>query len=121
MRFTLALLALGAIASAETGTLVIHSILHAVGEERYELSSVEGTLTLKTTLEYTDRTNKRTTGAELRMRADYAPLSLKLQGRPNSVESAADPLPFRKTLATAPSPHLPIASQSSALLPSPSR
>ena len=86
MRFTLALLALSAIARAQTGTLIIHSILHAVGEERYEVTSLEGTFTLKTTLEYTDRTNKRTAGAELRMRADYAPLSLKVQGRPNSVE-----------------------------------
>jgi imidazolonepropionase-like amidohydrolase len=70
---------------AETGTLTIHMILHAVGEERYEISAVDGGLLLHTSLEYTDRANKRTTTAELKLQSDYTPESLKLEGRPTSI------------------------------------
>ena len=87
MRFPLAALwLLASLANAETGVLTIHLILHAVGEERYELTSADGALTLKTTLEYTDRTSKRTTAAELRMKSDYAPIRLETQAGRNVVE-----------------------------------
>jgi imidazolonepropionase-like amidohydrolase len=62
---------------AETGSLTIHMILHAVGEERYEIAPFEGGLRLKTTIEYTDRGNKRTKSAELVMASDYTPVAEK--------------------------------------------
>jgi imidazolonepropionase-like amidohydrolase len=45
---------------AETGRLTIHMILHAIGEENYEVTTVDGEPRLHTTIEYTDRGNKRT-------------------------------------------------------------
>ncbi len=60
---------------AETGSLTIHMILHAVGEERYEIVPFEGGLKLATTFEYNDRGNKRTKSAELKMKSDYTPLT----------------------------------------------
>ena len=84
MRF-IVLLIVAASAYAETGSLTIHMILHAVGEERYEVAPFEGGLRLSTTFEYTDRGNKRTTAAELRMKSDYTPISLEVQGKPTVV------------------------------------
>jgi imidazolonepropionase-like amidohydrolase len=84
MRF-LVLLLMASIAIAETGNLTIHMILHAVGQERYEITPVDGGLKLSTTFEYSDRGNKRTTSLELRMKSDYAPLSLEVQGKPTKV------------------------------------
>lgn len=55
-------------------------ILHAIGEERYEVASSDGGLTLNTTFQYSDRGNQRTTTAVLRMKADYSPLGLEVKG-----------------------------------------
>ncbi len=66
---------MASVAYAETGSLTIHMILHAVGEERYEIAPFEGGLKLKTTIEYTDRGNKRTKSAELAMKSDYTPVA----------------------------------------------
>ena len=71
--------------SAQTGTLTIHMILHAVGEEHYEISSANGQVTLNTVNEYTDRANKRTTAAMLRMKPDFTPLDLEIKGRGTSI------------------------------------
>src|ERR1700727_1065477 len=79
------LLLMASIASAETGSLTIHMILHAVGQERYEITPVDGGLNLSTTFEYSDRGNKRTTSEELRMKSDYTPLHLEVQGKPAKV------------------------------------
>jgi imidazolonepropionase-like amidohydrolase len=76
---------MASIATAETGDLTIHMILHAVGQERYEIAPIDGGLKLGTTFEYTDRGNKRTTGVELRMKSDYTPLSLEVDGKPTKV------------------------------------
>src|SRR5580700_992816 len=84
MRFCVLLL-MASIATAETGDLTIHMILHAVGQERYEIAPIDGGLKLGTTFEYTDRGNKRTTGVELRMKSDYTPLSLEVDGKPTKV------------------------------------
>src|SRR5580700_10146100 len=84
MRFCVLLL-MASIATAETGDLTIHMILHAVGQERYEIAPIDGGLKLGTTFEYTDRGNKRTTGVELRMKSDYTPLSLEVEGKPTKV------------------------------------
>jgi imidazolonepropionase-like amidohydrolase len=81
MRFLVLLMAAAAV-RAETGNLTIHMILHVVGEERYEVAAADGGLKLSTTFEYTDRGNKRTTSAELRMKSDFTPLSLEVQGKP---------------------------------------
>ena len=74
MRFILLLIAAAAV-RAETGSLTIHMILHAVGEERYEIAPSDDGLKLATTFEYTDRGNKRTKSAELKMKSDYTPLT----------------------------------------------
>ncbi len=68
-------------AHAEQGSFTIHSILHAVGEERYEILPFEDGIKLSTTFEYADRGNKRSTPAELRMKSDYTPLALTVQTR----------------------------------------
>src|SRR5689334_1418770 len=81
MKFLL-LLAVAAIARAESGSFTIHMILHAIGEERYEISPGPDGLTIKTTFEYTDRGNKRATVASLRTKSDYTPLAFEIQGRP---------------------------------------
>lgn len=70
---------------AESGRLTIYMILHAVGEERYEITPVDGTLTLNTVFEYSDRGNKRTTNAVLRTKPDFTPLDLEIKNRPTSV------------------------------------
>src|SRR3954454_5260298 len=82
MRFAFALLAIGLPLHAETGTLTIHMILHAIGEERYEIAPSNGTLTLNTTFQYSDRGNERTTKASMTMSADYSPLRLTVQDKP---------------------------------------
>src|ERR1700733_740753 len=69
---------------AQTGTLTLHMILHAVGEERYEIAKSNGELTLKTVSEYTDRANKRTITAALRMKPDFTPLDLEVKDRGTS-------------------------------------
>jgi imidazolonepropionase-like amidohydrolase len=53
------LLAGAALAHAERGRFTIHMILHAVGEENYKITTVEGQPRLHTTVEYADRGNKR--------------------------------------------------------------
>jgi imidazolonepropionase-like amidohydrolase len=86
MRRSVFLLAFASTLSAQTGSLTIHMILHAVGEERYEFAPSAGGLNLNTTFEYTDRGNKRTTSAELRMKPDYTPLRLEIKGRPDPID-----------------------------------
>ena len=45
--------------SAESGRFTIHSILHAIGEEQYEIAEHDGVPALHTAIEYSDRGNKR--------------------------------------------------------------
>jgi hypothetical protein len=85
----MAAVSISSAAVAEAGSLTIHMILHAVGEERYQIEPFERGLKLSTTFEYSDRGNKRSTTAELRMTSDYAPLSLEVQGRPTTVHVQA--------------------------------
>ena len=67
---------------AERGTFVIHSILHAIGEERYEISPHNGGLLLEATNEQSDRGTTRSSSATLRMKSDYTPETLALKGKP---------------------------------------
>ena len=70
---------------AESGSLTIHMILHAIGQERYEFVSSDDSLTLNTTFEYSDRGNLRSTTAVLRMKPDCTPLSLEVRPRVSTV------------------------------------
>ena len=73
------------------GTFTIHLILHAVGQEEFTLSSnADGTRTLTTTLDYTDRTTRRTTTATLMTTADERPLKLDLQGASGTPGTSLD-------------------------------
>jgi hypothetical protein len=63
------------------GAYKIYLILHQVGEEQYDITTnADGTRTLTTTFDYTDRTNKRTTNAKLTTTSDERPLSLDVSG-----------------------------------------
>ncbi len=77
MRKAILLAALAATLRAETGAFTIHMILHAIGEEHYEINQESGGLTLTTSSEYSDRGMKRTAAASLRMTADYTPLGFE--------------------------------------------
>lgn len=77
MRKAILLAALAATLRAETGAFTIHMILHAIGEEHYEITGENGGLTLKTSSEYTDRGMKRTSAASLHMGGDYTPLGFE--------------------------------------------
>ena len=76
--------------SAETGTFVIHSILHAIGEERYEISVSQGGMVLEAVNTQSDRGNKRETRATLRMRSDYTAESLEVAGKPAVVAQSGE-------------------------------
>jgi imidazolonepropionase-like amidohydrolase len=80
MRFALFFLS-AALLPAQTGSYKIHMILHAIGEERYEIAPAEGGLALSSTFEYSDRGMPRSTTATMRMTSDYTPLSLEVKGR----------------------------------------
>jgi imidazolonepropionase-like amidohydrolase len=86
MRLALLLMAIACTLDAQSGSFTIHMILHAIGEEHYEIKTSGGEISLNTTIEFTDRDNKRTTTAALRMKSDYTPLSLEVKGR--TVDSA---------------------------------
>ncbi len=85
MRILLSLLAAALSLHGESGTLTIHMILHAIGEEHYEITPGEGALTLNTVFEYSDRGNKRTTTVMLRTKPDFTPLDLEVKERPSTV------------------------------------
>src|ERR1035438_7965124 len=89
MRRALWLIAFALPLRAETGTLTLHMILHAIGAEHYELTTSGDGLTLAATAEYSDRGTAHTTSATLRMKPDYAPVSLEVKGKP--VETASTP------------------------------
>lgn len=63
-------------------------ILHAIGEERYEVTPADGMLTLNTAFEYSDRGNKRTTTAMLRTKSDFTPIDFEIKNRLPSVHIA---------------------------------
>jgi imidazolonepropionase-like amidohydrolase len=70
----------GAAQQAHGGRFIVHMILHAIGEERYELAPSSEGLTLTTSIEYADRGNARRSAATLRMKGDYTPLALEVTG-----------------------------------------
>ena len=82
MRWSILLIAMAVSLRAESGSFTIHMILHAIGEERYEIAADGGALTLNSTFEYSDRGMKRSTAVTLRMKSDYTPESLDVKGSP---------------------------------------
>jgi imidazolonepropionase-like amidohydrolase len=82
MKFAALFLVFVAGLRAETGTFTVYMILHAIGEERYEIWPSDGGLVLTASNEISDRGNTRTTRAELRMKKDYTAESLEVKGKP---------------------------------------
>src|SRR5580692_10965228 len=63
------------------GSLTIHMILHAIGDEQYDVTAnPDGTATLTTTFDYADRGTRRATTATLTSSADERPLGLDVKG-----------------------------------------
>ena len=66
---------------AETGRLIIHMMLHAIGDEQYEVTPSPGGLTIHTTYHYADRGFfDHTVTASLSLKPDYTALRIELQG-----------------------------------------
>jgi imidazolonepropionase-like amidohydrolase len=86
MKFIGCLLAFVLSLHSQTGSFTIHMILHAIGEEKYEVTPSDSGLTLNTTSQYSDRGMQRTTSAVLHTGPDFTPLSLEVKGRPSSVK-----------------------------------
>jgi imidazolonepropionase-like amidohydrolase len=81
------------------GIFTIHLILHAVGQEEFTLTSnADGTRTLTTTFDYTDRTTRRTTSATLTTTADERPLKLEVRGAAGTPGTSLDVDGARATL-----------------------
>jgi imidazolonepropionase-like amidohydrolase len=70
---------------AESGSFTIHMILHAIGEEQYSISETDAGLELRSTIEYTDRANKRTSTVDLKMDRDYTPREFSVDTPAQSV------------------------------------
>src|SRR5271166_2244074 len=81
MKLTCALMAAILPLQAQTGAFTIHMILHAIGQERYEIQRAADGTNLNTTIEYSDRGNTRSTSATLHMKGDYTPLSMEVKGQ----------------------------------------
>ena len=63
------------------GSLTIHMLLHAIGDEQYDVTSnPDGTSRLTTTFDYADRGRSYATTATLTMSADERPLGLEVKG-----------------------------------------
>jgi imidazolonepropionase-like amidohydrolase len=69
-------------APVEKGSFTLHMMLHAIGEEHYEMArAADGTLSLSATADYSDRRMKRTVTATLRMAGDFSPENFDLKSR----------------------------------------
>jgi len=86
MKCALLLCAMASSLHAETGSLTIHRILHAVGEERYEVVPAASGVTLHTVFEYSDRGTKHTATADLSTTLDGTPINLEIREPRKSVE-----------------------------------
>ncbi len=64
----------------QSGRLIVHLLLHAIGEERYELAQTADGLSFTSGIEYADRGNTRKTTATLRLARDYTPMALEVKG-----------------------------------------
>jgi imidazolonepropionase-like amidohydrolase len=70
-----------AAASASHGSLTIHMILHAIGDEQFDIATnADGTKTVTTTFAYSDRGRQTTIPATLTVSKDDRPLKLDVKG-----------------------------------------
>lgn len=93
MRFKLALVLTAIALRAQTGDMVIHMMLHAIGGEHYDIASSSDGIALETTFHYADRgLFERTVTAELQMKPGYTPAgaTVKATGEPYTVRIAGD-------------------------------
>ena len=68
-------------ASTVHGSFTIHMILHAIGEEQYDLTTnFDGTKTLTTTFGYSDRGRQTSITATLTVTKDERPLKIEVKG-----------------------------------------
>jgi len=64
--------------TVEKGSFKLHLLLHAIGEETYELKRASGDeLVMNVSSELTDRNNKRLVSATLRMKSDLSPVGFE--------------------------------------------
>src|ERR1700730_11053536 len=81
-------------ADVEKGTFTLHLLMHAIGQESYEIArSADGRLTLTDSFEYSDRGMKRPLNTVLHLRPDLTPESFELKGRTTQAWQAASTLP----------------------------
>ena len=81
MRLSLGILLIATSLHAETGHFVIHMMLHAIGDERYEIASSPDGLVINTTYHYADRGFfDHTVTASMSAKPDYTPLSIDIKG-----------------------------------------
>lgn len=64
--------------TVEKGSFKLHLLLHAIGEETYDLKRASGDeLVMSVSSELTDRSNKRLVSATLRMKSDLSPVGFE--------------------------------------------
>ena len=81
MRLSLGIVLIALSLRAETGRLIVHMMLHAIGDEQYEIAPSPDGRVIKTTYHYADRGFfDHTVTASLRTKSDYTPLSIELKG-----------------------------------------
>jgi hypothetical protein len=67
--------------AAMHGSLTIHMVLHAIGDEQFEIAAnADGTKTMTTTFAYSDRGRQTTIPAALTMTKDDRPIRLEVKG-----------------------------------------
>ena len=75
------------------GSFTIHMILHAIGEEQYDLTTnADGTKTLTTTFGYSDRGRQTSIPATLTVTKDERPLTLEVKGTSPVTMTATGPM-----------------------------
>ena len=119
MRLRFALLLIGTSLRAETGSFDIHLLLHAIGEERYEIVPSGDGFAINTTFQMADRDlPERRSTASLRMKADYTPFRIEVKtsngpyiARIAGPEATVQEGPASRSFAT-PDYYFPIANPS---------
>src|SRR5215467_8919397 len=65
----------------EKGEFTLHLLLHPIGKESYEIvRRQDGGLVMNSHLEFSDRGRKRTVASVLRMKGDFTPEGLEVNG-----------------------------------------
>jgi imidazolonepropionase-like amidohydrolase len=78
--------------TVEKGSFRLHLLLHAIGEETYEVKRASGDeLVMNVSSELTDRSNKRMVSATLRMKSDLSPVGF--EQRRGAAPTTAAPTP----------------------------